>query len=428
MTRTRYFGWCSLFVLGLVTVVNVIVQTQTACVDGIPKNLNFESYNNKFYLNGDEFHLKGASWFGFETSTYTVDGLWKQPVSFFLDFLANNNFNIVRLPFSVDLINGNYTPGSNINYYKNPQLQGLTSMQVMDYVINSAAQRGLLILLDMHSLEPDGASSNGLWYDTTHNETLVHDTWINLLIRYQSNWNVIGADIFNEPYLASWGDGNNETDFSIWATKMGQDLLDYGANLTPYQPQWINFVQGIAKGCGENACFWGENLENVKDKWITYYDDENNKILNKIVYSPHVYGPGSTNQSYFQSNSFPSNMPSIWDDHWGYLSSNNTFDKYGISNSSVIIGEWGGHYNESGNDISDETVWINTFINYLNNNISLSNQILWCLNANSKKTGGLLQADWTTPDQAHLSMCQQVQPNPTNVTYNNVTNQVCYSV
>ncbi len=62
----------------------------------------------------------------------------------------------MRLPFSVELIqNPNAQPGS-INYYANPSLQGLSSIQVMDKLIEEAGNRGILIMLDMHSLEADG--------------------------------------------------------------------------------------------------------------------------------------------------------------------------------------------------------------------------------------------------------------------------------
>ena len=45
----------------------------------------------------------------------------------------------------------------------NEDLKGLTSLQVLDRVVAAAADRGLYIMFDMHSFEPDAYQQNGLW-------------------------------------------------------------------------------------------------------------------------------------------------------------------------------------------------------------------------------------------------------------------------
>ncbi|GAI24992.1 unnamed protein product, partial [marine sediment metagenome] len=62
-----------------------------------PTALNFTSEQGALWVNGNSFKLKGASWFGFETSNSVVHGLWAQSYTFFLDFLANNGFNAIRV-------------------------------------------------------------------------------------------------------------------------------------------------------------------------------------------------------------------------------------------------------------------------------------------------------------------------------------------
>lgn len=39
----------------------------------------------------------------------------------------------------------------------------------------------------------------------------------------------------------------------------------------------------------------------------------------KLVYSPHVYGPDVFMQNYFTVHDFPGNMPKIWTEQWGHI-------------------------------------------------------------------------------------------------------------
>jgi len=39
-------------------------------------------------------------------------------------------------------------------------------------------------------------------------------------------------------------------------------------------------------------------------------------VPNRVVYSPHDYGPGVSGQSWFTDPTFPNNLPSLWDKHW----------------------------------------------------------------------------------------------------------------
>ena len=64
-----------------------------------PTALNFTSQQGSLWLNGQSIKLKGVSWFGFETNTNVVHGLWSKTWSFILDFLSSNKFNIIRVSF-----------------------------------------------------------------------------------------------------------------------------------------------------------------------------------------------------------------------------------------------------------------------------------------------------------------------------------------
>jgi hypothetical protein len=41
--------------------------------------------------------------------------------------------------------------------------------------------KGIVVMLDMHSFEPDAYGSNGLWYDSSHSEALVIEGWRKLV-------------------------------------------------------------------------------------------------------------------------------------------------------------------------------------------------------------------------------------------------------
>ena len=65
--------------------------------------LNFQSKDGQLLLNGARFSLKGANFFGFETPTYVLHGLWSVSLASLLDFVKENSFNALRIPFSAEL-------------------------------------------------------------------------------------------------------------------------------------------------------------------------------------------------------------------------------------------------------------------------------------------------------------------------------------
>jgi len=138
-------------------------------------------------------------------------------------------------------------------------------------------------------------------------------------------------------------------------------------------------------------------LTGVKTKPITLVNQD------KLVYSPHVYGPSVAFQPYFSDPNFPNNMPAIWEDHWSFLPN--------LTGKAVVFGEWGGIY--SGQD----GIWMDAFVAYLKAK-DMTDQFFWCLNPDSGDTGGLLLYDWITPETAKLNLLQKLVPSPTNFTPN----------
>ena len=243
-------------------------------------------------------------------------------------------------------------------------------------------------MLDMHSLEAGGYMQDGLWYDNKYAPNTTQSCWDTMIKRYQNEWNIIGIDVFNEPFDGTWCTGDKSTDFNTWCQTIGNDMLS--------KADWLVFCEGVAKSppCTD-PCFWGEDLEGVKTCPVIL-----NKP-NKIVYSPHVYGSSVASQPYFNVNNFPNNMPKIWNQHWGFIKN--------MSKSALTVGEWGGQY--SGNDGE----WMDAFVQYLID-IDAKDTYFWCLNPDSGDTGGLLENDWQTPVTPKLELLVKLQPNPTKIT------------
>jgi endoglucanase len=165
------------------------------------------------------------------------------------------------------------------------------------------------------------------------------------------------------------------------------------------QPQFkgLFFVEGTS-GNGtpspfDNSygSFWGEYLQGAYETPVIAGG-------NRVVYSPHSYGPSVFMQSYFQDPNFPANMPNIWDQKFGWVPKR--------TGRAVVIGEWGG--TNQGLDAQ----WQTAFASYL---IARGiDAFYWTLNPGSSDTGGwVLDRPDRAVDEAKLARIKAAQPSPT---------------
>ncbi len=334
-------------------------------------------------------NLFGVNWFGFETPDHVVHGLWARNWEDMLLQIKELGFNAIRLPFCTESVQPGTMP-STIDYYKNPDLQGLTSLEIMEKIVEKAGELGIFILLDYHRIgcqyiEP-------LWYTDSFTEQDYIDTWVSVAQIFGKYWNVIGADLKNEPHSvsppptaytdgsgATWGMGDNATDWNLAAERIGSAILEVA-------PHWLIFVEGTqytrpdidgSYQWGYNA-WWGGNLMAVRDYPVDL-------PRNKLVYSPHVYGPDVYNQPYFNEPDFPDNMPEIWYHHFGYVKIDLGYP--------IVIGEFGGRYGHGGDP--RDVDWQNKLIDWMIEN-DFCSFFYWSWNPNSGDTGGILKDDWIT--------------------------------
>lgn len=356
--------------------------------------MEFTAKNGAIYHGDKKLSIKGVNWFGLETEVYCLHGLWSVSMKSLLDFIQQNGFNAIRVPFSTEVALGlDSIKCKSINTGANQDLVDCTVGQLLDKLVVECHKRGILIMPDMHRFVGTGQITE-LWYDNKlgYTEAKVIEAWRNIVQRYAKFPNVFAVDLKNEPHgKATWGQGVPETDWNKAAERIGDAIHKIN-------PRLLIVVEGIQTYKGDGT-WWGGNLQGVKHTPVQL------KIKDKLVYSPHVYGPSVYAQPYFSDNAFPNNLQAIWDSHFGYI------NKAGFG--SIMIGEWGGWMKAENKD----DVWQNTIGEYfLSNNI---NAFYWALNPNSGDTGGLLQDDWKTPITNKLKLLEKVHPNPTKFAFVN---------
>ena len=64
----------------------------------------FTDGNKIVDADGNEVWLTGINWFGYNTGTNTFDGLWASDLNQSIQEIANHGFNVIRVPFSAELI------------------------------------------------------------------------------------------------------------------------------------------------------------------------------------------------------------------------------------------------------------------------------------------------------------------------------------
>ena len=343
--------------------------------------------------DGHSVQIAGVNWFGFESSTLAPHGLWTRNYKEMMDQMVDEGFNTIRLPFSSEMLHTTAAPNG-IDFYKNPDLKGLSALQIMDKIVDYAGEIGLKIILDHHRSDSGtGTSDNGLWYNSKYTEAGWVSDWQMLAQRYGDDPTVIGADLHNEPYNGTWG-GGGANDWAAAAERAGNAIGDVNAN-------WLIFVEGVGTYEGNNY-WWGGNLMGVRDRPIDL------DVGNKLVYSAHDYPNSVYAQPWFQSSDFAAHLPEKFDQMWGYIY------KEGIA--PVYIGEFGTSLTDP-----KDAPWLEAITSYLSGDFDNDGSsdlaagdkgpswTFWSWNPNSGDTGGILNSDWTSVNTAKLAYLKPIQ-------------------
>ncbi|MDE7362704.1 MAG: cellulase family glycosylhydrolase [Oscillospiraceae bacterium] len=345
--------------------------------------------------NGKQVWLTGVNWFGYNTGTNTFDGLWNSNLRSSVKGIADHGFNLIRVPISAELLNqwsrGEY-PRANYNNASNTELNDMNSLQIFDYFLKLAEENGVKVMPDIHCAETNAMGHNvNLWYtDKVSVDDYYHALeW--LADRYKDNDTIIALDIKNEPH----GKPNEGSSAAIWNNSTAKNNWKYTAETAAKKvlaknPNLLIMVEGTEIYSKKNGDYsstnsadyyfnwWGGNLRGVKD-----YPVDLGQYQNKLVYSPHDYGPTVYEQPWFQGGyNYDSLIRDCWQDNWLYIHKNNT--------APLLIGEWGGFMREP------NLTWMTCMRRLITENHL--NHTFWCYNANSGDTGGLVLDDFTTWD------------------------------
>eukprot|EP00850_Spirogloea_muscicola_P020115 SM000207S06190 [mRNA] locus=s207:106699:109683:- [translate_table: standard] len=362
---------------------------------------------NLLYDNtGATVYGSGITWNGFEWYNGAPNGLSVRNYYDHINQMSSLGFNLLRLPFSGSLFqSGGYTP-MNINYGVNSDLQGLKSLDILDKVINAAGGAGMKVLLDFDRVGA-GYNSNrsGHWWEPktpVPSEAAWVSIWTQLAARYKDNPTVIGFELWNEPHNPTvktafpgpvWA-GDGVLPGYNWRLACKRQVHKAADAIQAINPNVLIVVQGLWQDT-----FWGANLIQVKKYPLVLM------VPGKLVYATHDYGPYVWNQKWFWVKNFPYNLPKYWERTWGYINTE------GIA--PLWVSESGSPIPAKAKNITDvhELGWFTTFRAYV-----YAKRLTWCwftwgTDAESRDTGGVLEADWRTP-QAHkfAELAQMMHP------------------
>lgn len=351
--------------------------------------------------------------------------------------------NVVRFPVVPQTLNANDPQGRDPFLKNHSSVKVANSRLALENFIRLAAQNNIEVLLDMHScsnyvgwrkgrldarppyVDKDrenydfkrenfscSATNNPPSVTTIHayNQTL----WLNDLKTLAGLGqqlgvsNIIGIDIFNEPWDYTWAEWKALTEAAFTA-------------INSVNPNTLLFVQGISATAGNQdgtpttitqtphgstatTPNWGENLFEAGN-------NPPNVPKERIVFSPHTYGPSVFVQKQFMDPAQtqctglegdaagnarcnvvinPTLLRSGWEEHFGYLKN---------LGYAVVVGEFGGNLDWPGGQASlrdrarwgylapgADAQWQNAFVDYM-----VSKGIegcYWAINPESGDTAG----------------------------------------
>lgn len=204
---------------------------------------------------GSRVKLACVNWYGFQLEDLVLNGLDRQPLEKIALRISELGFNCVRLVYALDVIYKNPVIAEH-RLSANPDLVGITSLELFDKTVEVLTETaGLMVILNNHVSSAGWCCSDsdgeGLWYTPEYPAEVFFSHWTLMSERYRNNSRVIGADLRNEvrgvpggilgTIQATWGWGNNETDWNVAAEEAA--IRVHEAN-----PEMLIFVGGIVAG------------------------------------------------------------------------------------------------------------------------------------------------------------------------------------
>ncbi len=352
------------------------------------RNQNFLSVQGNKLVDsrGKTVRLTGVNWFGMETNMFAPHGLWVRDMKSVLKQIKDLGFNCIRLPWcdqmldpasTVTISSAGRDPYTGVSPMNQEESTKRKPIEIMDIIVDWCQKNDMKLIFDNHSRKADGFLNEPVWYTNEYSEEKWIANWVFLANRYKNQSAVVGMDLDNEPHGSTWGNANPESDWNKAAERCGNAILAVNPNV-------LIVVEGVGKFEGETY-WWGGQLKGAQKYPVVLSKP------NKLMYSPHEYGPEVFPQTWFSAPNFPNNMPGLWTQMYGYLYDSNT--------SPLLIGEFGIKNQNAFGGIA--YTWFTKLMDFAGDKY---NWTFWCMNPNSGDTGGLFKDDWTTLEQWKLNV------------------------
>lgn len=324
---------------------------------------------------GTRVKLFSVNWYGASDEGMIPGGLEMQHRDVIAKTIRRLGFNSVRMPYSDEMVLTNpIVTGALIA--ANPDLQGLTALDIFAAVVRSLTDIGLFVVINNHITQArwccDANVCDGLWKNDHWGPICrirqTEKSWIKnletIMLPHVNDEYVIGADLRNEV--------RGITDKLLW-NSWAAAAEKAAAHLHGLQPEWLMFVEGISSANDIS----GARLRPVK---LT--------VSNKLVYSAHVYGwSGWGSLTPFWRRAYGS-FAAEMEFNWGFLLSQDI--------APVWIGELGAPRHPSKGDLN---YWDNMITFLREKDVDFA---YWAINprkwANNEREGySIVRDDWVTP-------------------------------
>jgi endoglucanase len=159
--------------------------------------------------------------------------------------LIRNNFNCVRLPFSLELVATDPRITNVSLVAANLFLLGRTALEAVDAVVQALVAEGLGVILDNHSSDAIWCCSftdgNGLWYTDRFPTNAWMHFWGAFLSRFRNQPGIVGCDLRNELRSATVGGKFVAPHWNTWIPAASQLIQ----RLEAVRPSLLWFVEGL---------------------------------------------------------------------------------------------------------------------------------------------------------------------------------------
>ena len=247
-----------------------------------------------------------------------LEGLWAVNYKLILRAIKEDGFNAVRIPWSDVNLDVPFTGLKKLNsvdWSKNSELKGLTTLEVFKKLAVYSKEVGLKIIFDHHTNDGDGGQQpNGLWIDKgpgtdgtdgvpgkvgTIDAARFQADWVHLAKTFAGNSTVIGFDLDNEPHGALWGGGG--------PTDIRKMFMDVGNAIHAVNPD-VLIICEPSEDYTSPTNEGNVSVANIGSKPVVL------TIPNKVVYSVHEYPNEVTELKLDAGPEFVRHMNYAWGD------------------------------------------------------------------------------------------------------------------